>query len=58
MLQPHVALENIEHGLDDEALAQHELVGQRHEIVAHGAPDTGDEVQTTLPEFVERRACR
>src|SRR3954454_675846 len=54
MLQPHVALENIEHGLDDEALAQHELVGQRHEIVA---PDAGDEVQTTLPEFVEQRAA-
>ena len=57
MLKPHLALEDIEHGLDDEALAPHELVGQRHQVVAHVAPDAGDQVQAALPEFAEQFAA-
>src|SRR3954447_19741247 len=57
MLKPHVALEDIEHSLDDEALAQHDLVTQQHQMVAHVAPDAGDQVQAALPEFGEHRAA-
>src|SRR3954471_10293786 len=52
MLKPHVALEDIEHGLDDEALAQHDLVAQKHQMVAHIPPDAGDQVQAALPEWL------
>jgi hypothetical protein len=65
MLQAHFALEDIEHGLNDEALAQHDLVpssgystgcaggtlaslAQQHQMVAHIAPDAGDQVQAAL----------
>ncbi len=41
-------IESIEHGPDDEALAQHELIGQWHQMVAYVAPDTGDQVQAAL----------
>lgn len=44
MLKPHFGFQGIEHGLDDEAFAQHDLVGQGHQIVPHVAPDAGDEV--------------
>src|SRR6185312_4943181 len=54
MLKPHLALEDVEHGLDNEALAQHALVGQRHQMVLHIAPDAGDQVQATLPKFAEQ----
>src|SRR6185437_415842 len=54
MLKPHLALEDVEHGLDNEALAQHALVGQRHQTVLHIAPDAGDQVQATLPKFAEQ----
>src|SRR4051794_11292667 len=57
MLKPHVALEDIEHGLDDEALAQHDLVTQKHQMVAHVAPDAGDQVQAALPELGEQLAA-
>ena len=57
VLQPHLSFQDIEHGLDDEALAQHELVGERHQVVAHVAPDAGDQVQAALPEFAEQRAA-
>src|SRR3954467_14011730 len=57
MLKTHVALEDIEHGLDDEALAQHDLVTQQHQMVAHVAPDAGDQVQAALPELGEQLAA-
>src|SRR3954452_1160528 len=57
MLKPHLGLEDIEHGLDDEALAQHDLVAQKHQMVAHVAPDAGDQVQAALPEFGEHLAA-
>jgi hypothetical protein len=57
MLKPHLGLEDIEHGLDDEALAPHELVGQRYQMIAHVAPDAGDQVQAALPEFAAQRAA-
>src|SRR3954470_13802941 len=57
MLKPHLALEDIEHGLDDEALTQHELVGQRHQMVAHVASDAGDEMQAALPKLGEQRVA-
>src|SRR3954452_16833535 len=53
MLKPHLRLEDSEHGLDDEALAQHDLVAQHHQMVAHVAPDAGDQVPAALPEFGE-----
>src|SRR5215208_4698754 len=54
MLEAHLGFQDIEHGLDDEALAQQDLVGQGHEIVLHVAPNAGDEVQATPPECVEQ----
>src|SRR5215212_6056602 len=54
MLEAHLGFEGIEDGLDEEALAQHDLVGQGHEIVLHVAPNAGDEVQATPPECVEQ----
>src|SRR3954453_10266882 len=57
MLKPHLALEDIEHGLDDEALTQQELVGQRHQMVAHVASDAGDEMPAALPELGEQRVA-
>src|SRR3954453_19713237 len=54
MLKLHLALEDIEHGLDDEALTQHELVGQRYQMVAHVASDAGDEMQAALPKLGEQ----
>src|SRR3954447_14851948 len=73
MLQPHFGLEDVEHGLDDEALAQHDLVpssgysgcaggtlaslAQHHQMVAHIPPDAGDQVQAALPERVEHLAA-
>src|ERR1700751_17068 len=53
MLKPHFGFQSVEYGLDGEALAQHDRVGQRHEIVPHVAPDAGDEVKAPLPEFAE-----
>ena len=44
MLKPHFGFQGIEHGLDNKALAQHDLVGQGHQIVPHVAPDAGNEV--------------
>ena len=57
MLQTHVAFQDIEHGLDDEALAQHDLVAQQHQVVAHVPPDAGDQMQATLPERGEHFAA-
>jgi hypothetical protein len=57
MLESHFSFQDIEHGLDDEALARHEFVGQRHQMVAHVPPDAGDQVQAALPEFVEGLAA-
>ena len=37
MFKAHLGLEGIEHGLDEEAFAQHDLVGDRHEMVLHVA---------------------
>lgn len=54
MLKAHLRLEGIKDGFDDEALAQHELVGHRHQRVAHVAPDGGDQMQAALPEFAEQ----
>jgi len=54
MLKPDFGLEGIEDSLDDEALVQHELVSQRHQMVPHVAPDAGDQMQAPLPEFVEQ----
>jgi hypothetical protein len=42
MLKPHFGFQRIEYGLDEGALAQHDLVGQRHEVIPHVAPDAGD----------------
>ena len=53
MLQAHFAFQDVEHGLDDEALAQHDLLVQQHQMVAHVAADAGDQVQAALPEFAE-----
>src|SRR5215212_2497962 len=44
MLKPHFGFQGIEHGLDEEAFAQHDLVGQGHQIIPHVASDAGDEV--------------
>ena len=41
VLQPHLRLELVEQGLDDESLAQQELVQERHQVVAHVAADAG-----------------
>ena len=38
---------------DDRALAQSQLIHQWHEFIVHVLSDFGDQVQTTLPEFVE-----
>src|SRR5215203_7108416 len=57
MLKAHLRLEGIKDGFDDEALAQHDLVSQGHQIVPHVAPDAGDEVSATPPEFVEQLAA-
>src|SRR3954454_7247411 len=57
MLKAPFAFQDIEHGLDDEALAQHDLVAQQHQVVAHVAPDAGDEMQAALPELGEHRAA-
>src|SRR3954469_21861465 len=35
MLKAHLRLEGIEHGLDDEAFAQHDLVSHGHQVVPH-----------------------
>ena len=42
----------MEEGLDDEALAQQELVHQGHEVVFHVAANASDQVQATLPELL------
>ena len=54
MLQPHFGFQGVEDGLDDEALAQHDLIGHGHEVVFHVAANTGDQVQASLPEFLEQ----
>src|SRR3954447_3784129 len=43
MLKAHLRLEGIKDGFDDEALAQHDLVSQGHQVVPHVPADTGDE---------------
>ena len=42
----------MEEGLDDEALAQQELVQQGHEVVLHVAANAGNQVEAALPELV------
>src|SRR3954469_14142323 len=54
MLKPHFGFQGIEHGLDDEALAQHDLVSQGHQVVPHVAADTSNEVQAALPKCLEQ----
>jgi hypothetical protein len=51
MLEPHLGFQVIAYGFDDEAPTQHQLVGKRHEIISHVAPDAGDQVQTGLSEI-------
>src|SRR5436190_17017108 len=54
MLKAHLRFEGIKDGFDDEALAQHDLVSQGHQVVAHVPADTGNEVQAALPECLEQ----
>ena len=54
MLKAHLRLEGIKDGFDDEALAQHDLVSQGHQIVSHVPADTSNEVQAALPECPEQ----
>jgi hypothetical protein len=54
MLKAHLRLEGIKDGFDDEALAQHDLVSQGHQLVPHVPADTSDEVQAALPECFEQ----
>jgi hypothetical protein len=54
MLKAHFGFEGVEHGLDEEAPAQHDLVDHGHEVVLHVPADTGDEVQAALPERLEQ----
>src|SRR3954463_6279210 len=54
MLKAHLRLEGIKDGFDDEALAQHDLVSQGHQVVSHVPADTSDEVQAALPECLEQ----
>src|SRR5215212_9047331 len=54
MLKAHLRLEGIKDGFDDEALAQHDLVSQGHQVVPHVPADTGNEVQAALPECLEQ----
>ena len=54
MLKAHLRLEGIKDGFDDEALAQHDLVGHGHKVVPHVAADTSNEVQAALPECLEQ----
>src|SRR4051794_32079998 len=54
MLQAHLRLEGIKDGFDDEALAQHDLVSQGHQVVPHVPADTSNEVQAALPECLEQ----
>src|SRR5215208_7103216 len=42
------------YGFDHEALAQHDLVSQGHQVVPHVPADTGDEVQAALPKCLEQ----
>ena len=54
MLKAHLRLEGIKDGFDDEALAQHDLVSQGHQVVSHVPADTSNEVQAALPECLEQ----
>src|SRR5918998_5252443 len=54
MLKTHLRLEGIKDGFDDEALAQHDLVYQGHQVVSHVPADTSYEVQAALPECLEQ----
>src|SRR3954469_12325592 len=54
MLKAHLRLEGIKDGFDDEALAQHDLVSQGHQVVSHVPADTSDEVQAALPKCLEQ----
>ena len=47
-------LELIVDAFDDRPLAQSQLIHQWHELVVHVFADLGDQVQTTLPAFVEQ----
>ena len=47
-------LEGIKNGLDNEAFAQQDLVGHRHEVVLHVAADASDKMQSALPEGLEQ----
>ena len=53
MLKTQFGFQGIEHGFDDEALAQHDLVSNGHKVVPHVPSDTGNEVQAALPECLE-----
>ena len=57
MLTFHFGFEGIEEGLDEEAFAQHDLVGHGRQVVLHGAADAGDQVQAMPPERVEQRVA-
>ena len=48
MLKAHLRLEGIKDGFDDEALAQHDLVNQGHQVVPHVPADTSNEVQAGI----------
>src|SRR6188768_639183 len=54
MLKPHFGFQGIEHGLDEEAFAQHDLVSHGHQVVRHVSADTRNEVQAALPECLEQ----
>src|SRR3954451_23000004 len=56
MLKAHLRLKGIKDGFDDEALAQHDLVSHRHQVVPHVPADTSNEVQAALPECLEQTA--
>ena len=54
MLEAHFGLEGIKHGFDEKAFAEHDFVGQGHQIILHVAADAGDEMQTAPPKRLEQ----
>src|SRR4051812_16738194 len=54
MLKAHLRFKGIKDGFDDEALTQHDLVSQGHQVVPHVAADTSNEVQAALPQCLEQ----
>ena len=54
MLKAQFEFEGVEHDFDHQALAEHDFVRQGHEILVYVSADTSDQLQTTLPAFLEQ----